>query len=100
MLRRRESRFVSPTGQMYLEQGDFARARENADMALRSRRADPTAWALKADVHRCCGQLDDAISCYQRAMVYRPDWPEVQVTVADLYRFRIGRSAHWPHWIE
>ena len=73
-------------GQMYLEQGDYERARENAEAALRERRDDPTAWALKADVHRGCGQTDDAISCYQRALVYRPDWPEVQVTVADLYR--------------
>ena len=73
-------------GQMYLEQGDYARARENADAALRTRRDDPTAWALKADVHRCSGQTEDAICCYQRAMVYRPEWPEVQVTVADLYR--------------
>lgn len=72
-------------GQMHLEQGDYARARENADAALRNRRADPAAWALKADVHRCTGQTVDAISCYQRALFYRPDWPEVQVTVAELY---------------
>ncbi len=73
-------------GQMHLELGDYPRARENADAALRTRRTDPAAWALKADVHRCCGQTEEAISCYQRAMVYRPDWPEVQVTVAELYR--------------
>lgn len=73
-------------GQMHLERNDFTKAKEFADAALRSRRSDPTAWALKADVHRCVGQTEEAISCYQRAMVYRPDWPEVQVTVADLYR--------------
>ncbi len=72
-------------GQMYLEEGDLVHAKEKADLALRSRRDDPTAWALKADVHRHSGELEDAICCYQRAMVYRPDWPEVQVTVAELY---------------
>ncbi len=73
-------------GQMHLELGDFTRAGENADAALRSRRADPTAWALKADIYRGVGRTEEAIDCYQRAMVYRPDWPEVQVTVAELYR--------------
>lgn len=73
-------------GQMHLERGDLAKAKEFADAALRTRRTDATAWALKADVHRCAGQTEDAISCYQRAMVYRPDWPEVQVTIAELYR--------------
>lgn len=37
-------------------------------------------------MHRCTAQTDEAISCYQRALFYRPDWPEVQVTVAELYR--------------
>lgn len=73
-------------GQMYLEQGDLVRAREKAEAALRARRHDPTAWALKGDVHRGNSEIEEAICCYQRAMVYRPDWPEVQVTVAELYR--------------
>lgn len=72
-------------GQMYFEQGDLDKAAEKADAALHSRRNDPTAWALKADILRCRGQLSEAIDCYQRALIYRPDWPEVQVIVAELY---------------
>ncbi len=63
-------------GQMHLELGDFTRAGENADAALRSRRADPTAWALKADIYRGVGRTEEAIDCYQRAMVYRRTGPK------------------------
>lgn len=73
-------------GQMYLEQDDYDQAAEKAEAALRSHRNNPAAWALKADVLRCRGDLTAAIDCYQRALIYRPDWPEVQVTVAELYR--------------
>lgn len=73
-------------GQMYLEQDDFDRAAEQADAALRGHRNNPAAWALKGDVLRCRGQHAEAIDAYHRALIYRPDWPEVQVTVAELYR--------------
>lgn len=73
-------------GQMYLEQEDYPRAAEQADLALHSHRNDPTAWALKGAVLRRRGELGPAIECYHRALIYRPDWPEVQVTVAELYR--------------
>jgi len=73
-------------GQMYLEQDDLTRALQQADAALRSHRNNPAAWALKGDVLRAQGQLEPAIDCYHRALIYRPDWPDVQVTLAELYR--------------
>lgn len=73
-------------GQMYLEQDDFDGAAAQAEAALRGHRNNPAAWALKADVLRCRGQHAEAIDAYHRALIYRPDWPEVQVTVASLYR--------------
>ncbi|MCC6510311.1 MAG: tetratricopeptide repeat protein [Pirellulaceae bacterium] len=73
-------------GQMYLEQKDFTNAQAQADAALKTHRNNPAAWALKADLLRADGKLEEAIDCYQRALLYRPDWPEVQVTVAELYR--------------
>ena len=73
-------------GQMYLEQNDTTHAAEQAELALRSHRNNHAAWALKGDVLRRSGQLTAAIDCYHRALIYRPDWPEVQVTVAELYQ--------------
>lgn len=73
-------------GQMYLEQGNYDSAAEQADLALRTHRNNHAAWALKGDVLRKRGEVNAAIDCYQRALIYRPDWPEVQVTVAELYR--------------
>ncbi len=73
-------------GQMYLEQENFQMAEEQAEAALKSHRKNPSAWSLKADVLRCKGDLNGAITCYQLALINRPDWPEVQVTLAELYR--------------
>lgn len=73
-------------GQMYLEQDDLDRAAAQADAVLRSHRSNPAAWALKADVLRGRKQYAAAIDAYHRALIYRPDWPDVQVTVAQLYR--------------
>jgi Tfp pilus assembly protein PilF len=73
-------------GQMYLEQEDYTRAAQQADLALRTHRNNHAAWALKGDVLRRRGELSASIECYHRALIYRPDWPEVQVTVAELYR--------------
>lgn len=73
-------------GQMYLQQNDLEHALQQADAALHGHRNNPAAWALKGDVLRVQGQLEPAIDCYHRALIYRPDWPDVQVTLAELYR--------------
>lgn len=73
-------------GQMYLDQNNLDLALSQAEAALKSHRNNPAAWALKGDVLRRRGELNSSIDCYQRALIYRPYWPEVQVTVAELYR--------------
>lgn len=73
-------------GQMYLELGRVDLATEQAELVLRSHRNNSAAWALKAQGLRSNGDLDSAISAYHRALIYRPDWPEVQLAVAELYR--------------
>jgi tetratricopeptide (TPR) repeat protein len=71
---------------MHLEQRQFDAALKQADTVLRAQRSNPAAWALKADVLRKLGDQAQALDCYHRALIYKPDWPEVQVTVAELYQ--------------
>lgn len=73
-------------GQMYLDQKNYHQALQQADTALRARRDNAAAWALKGDVLRTLQDSTQAIDCYHRALIYKPDWPEVQVTVAELYQ--------------
>jgi tetratricopeptide (TPR) repeat protein len=71
---------------MHLAQNELSQAADEAELVLHSQRNNPSAWALKGDVLRLRGELDGAIEAYHRALIYKPDWPEVQVTVAELYR--------------
>lgn len=73
-------------GQMYLELGKVDLASQQAELVLRNHRNNSAAWALKAEGLRLRGDLESAISAYHRALIYRSDWPEVQVAVAELYR--------------
>ncbi len=77
-------------GEMNFQQGLLAEALLQADSALNTQRQHAGAWALKGKVLQKSGQLDEAMSCYHRALSYRADAPEVQVALAEIYR-SLGR---------
>jgi predicted Zn-dependent protease len=77
-------------GQMHLEQGELSSALVQADLALRNQRTHAGAWALKGDVLRQQRQLQDALDCYHRSLIYHSDAPQVQIALAEIYR-QMGR---------
>lgn len=77
-------------GQMHLEQGELPLALAQADLALRNQRTHAGAWALKGDVLRQQRQLQDALDCYHRSLIYQSDAPQVQIALAEIYG-QLGR---------
>ena len=77
-------------GQIYLEQGELPRALEQADLALQYQRTHAGAWALRGDVLRQQRQLQGALDCYHRSLIYHADAPQVQIALAEIYR-QMGR---------
>ncbi len=77
-------------GQIHLEKGELASALGQADLALRNQRSHAGAWALKGDVLRQQNQLQEALDCYHRSLIYRSDSPQVQIALAEIYR-QLGR---------
>jgi cytochrome c-type biogenesis protein CcmH/NrfG len=49
-----------------------------------------SAWALRGDVQAARGSDELALASYHRALVLQPDYPTVQVAIADVY-LRHGR---------
>lgn len=78
-------------GQMQLEQGRLDEAAKQAASALGTNRRHPGAWALQGDVLVAWQQWDKALAAYHRALIYQPDFPAVQMAVAELY-YRTDRS--------
>lgn len=72
-------------GQMLLEQGRLDEAAKRATSALDTNRRHPGAWALQGDVLVAWQQWDKALAAYHRALIYQPDFPAVQMAVAELY---------------
>lgn len=73
-------------GELYYQQGMLAQALEQADLALENQRKHPAAWALRGKVLQQQHQLDEAMTCYHRALSEQPNLPEVQLALAEIYR--------------
>lgn len=73
-------------GRMYFDTQQFASAER---WALRSIDVDwnfPDGRHLYGDIQARRGQLEQALASYHRALAKRPDYPEVQLACADIYR--------------
>ncbi len=77
-------------GTLYLKNGQWLSATQYAKRALIIDRESAPAWALQAETKLVKGQLNDALSDYQRALSYRNDYPEVQLKVAEVQHL-LGR---------
>jgi Flp pilus assembly protein TadD len=73
-------------GEMYLAVGELGLAESLAQQILPMHRDQADAWALLGDCQVRHGQTEEAISSYHRALLLRPDFPRVQIAVAETYR--------------
>lgn len=72
--------------EMYLANGQFELARQNADFALSLDAKLPGAWAIRGGVMRATGQPQEALADYLRALNYAPNNRDVLLAVAELHR--------------
>jgi Flp pilus assembly protein TadD len=72
-----DPKFVGRLGEMYLELGRLSEADQHSQLALRSRRDSAEAWRLRGDC---------LLGAYHRALALQPDFPDVQIQAADIYR--------------
>ena len=77
-------------GEMFLEVNDLDQALAQANMALSHDRKHAPAWELKGRVLKQQDQLRDALDCYSRSMIFRPDHAPARIAMADIYR-QLGR---------
>jgi tetratricopeptide (TPR) repeat protein len=73
-------------GEMYFQQGDLDRAWQHTEEAIRTKRHLASAWALRGDILHRRQQLDEAMASYHRALSYQAHYPQVQVSLAQVYR--------------
>ncbi|MBX3423044.1 MAG: tetratricopeptide repeat protein [Pirellulaceae bacterium] len=77
-------------GEMHLQAGRPEEALKQADLALASNRQHAGAWQLRGRVAEHHQQWQQAIDCYQRALMAKPNNPPVQLAVAEVYQ-RLGK---------
>lgn len=82
--------YIVRLGQMYLTLGDVESAWLQAATTLKQNRDRADAWALLGDCQSRVARPDDALASYHRALLVQPDYPKVQMSVAELYR-QLGR---------
>ncbi len=73
-------------GEMYLAKGQIEPAWEQVEAAIESQRKLASAWALRGDILRKQGRLEEAVVDYHRALSLQPQYPHVQMAAAGVYR--------------
>jgi tetratricopeptide (TPR) repeat protein len=84
----RNPEYAIRLGEMNLELGNIADAKNIALDVLSANRNHAQAWSLLGDTHRAEKDWDNAMECYHRALLIRSDYPKVQLAMADIYRKR------------
>ncbi len=82
--------YVVRLGEMYLALGDHSAAGEQAEQVLETHRDRADAWALLGDSQSKRSEWNEALESYHRALLLQPDYPRVQLAVAQTYRI-VGR---------
>ncbi|GIW99551.1 MAG: hypothetical protein KatS3mg111_2884 [Pirellulaceae bacterium] len=73
-------------GEMYRQTGNLDSAARVADEALTCDRRCHAAWSLKGDVLKERQRWNEALDCYQRALIYHPEDAAARIALADLYQ--------------
>jgi tetratricopeptide (TPR) repeat protein len=72
-------------GHMYLAQNNLPAATRQVDKAIAANKHSASAWALRGNIYRMSGQREEALAAYHRALSYQPHFPEVQVSLSEIY---------------
>jgi tetratricopeptide (TPR) repeat protein len=75
-------------GRMYFDVGKHDEAERWALKAINVDWHFPSGRRLYGDIHAHNRQFDAALSSYHRALAQRPDYPEVQIACAEIYRLQ------------
>ena len=73
-------------GEMQLAENQFSAAAQSASVAIQARPYSAAAHALRAKILDSQGNLRDALAGYHRALSLQPDFPDVQLKVAEIYQ--------------
>lgn len=86
----RNTEYMIRLGEMQLSVNNLQAAKAQADAAIAEDHRSARAFALLGNVHRASHEWDLALESYQRALLIQPDYAEVQLSAAELYR-QVGR---------
>lgn len=75
-------------GRMYLDLGRLADADRQSLAALEADRQSAEVWALRGECLTHSGDYSGALAAYHRALALQPDFPDVQLQAAELYRLQ------------
>lgn len=81
-----DPQFVQRLGRMYLDVGRITEANQHSLSALSGDRDSADVWALRGDCLNAQGHHDKALAAYHRALALKPDFPDVQLQAAAIYR--------------
>ena len=81
-----DPQLVVQLGQMQLTENQLTAAAQSASLAIQVRPHSASAHALRSNVLRRQGNLEAALAGYHRALSLQPDYPDVQIEVAEIYQ--------------
>ncbi len=81
-----DPRLMRRLGKMYLNLDRVADADRQSLAALQADRQSAEVWGLRGDCLVKLGDLDGALAAYHQALALQPDFPDVQLEIAELYR--------------
>jgi len=81
-----DPRLMQRLGKMYLDLDRVADADRQSLAALQADRQSAEVWGLRGDCLVKLGDLDGALAAYHQALALQPNFPDVQLEIAELYR--------------
>lgn len=81
-----DPRLMQRLGKMYLDLNRVADADRQSLAALQADRQSADVWGLRGDCLVKQGDHEGALAAYHQALAIQPDFPDVQLAVAELYR--------------
>ncbi|MGV3485286.1 MAG: tetratricopeptide repeat protein [Planctomycetaceae bacterium] len=83
-----DPRLMRRLARMYLDLGRVAEGERQTRAALEADRESAEVWALQGDCLVIRGDQIGALAAYHRALAIQPDYPDVQLQAAELYRIQ------------
>jgi len=81
-----DPRLMQRLGKMYLDLDRVADADRQSLAALHADRQSAEVWGLRGDCLVKLGDHEGALAAYHQALALQPDFPDVQLEIAELYR--------------